>query len=555
MALAACESDDEKIVESINDLNDALECSKDQKCSDDSSSDTDTPETDTPETDTPETDTPETDTPETDTPETDNHSPVVNNYSIVMDQGESIVLNLSAIDIDGDQLNFEILTNPSNGELKWVEGELSYQADESFIGIDSFTFHASDGISISNIATVSIQVNETQIAEDLENTVRIFLMAGQSNMEGNNTKLSALEKLICHGDENFSVSGVDCGSYDVDDGEIETLFISEEAPLNDYYDPYSGEEDLVVTKLGSFLCKVGKITDANCEAAFDLTDRIFATVSDYYYNGEKYAYGNDAYKQMSTALGVSQLQADGHLNESIFEARQDVNVIQYQGKLTDGKLSFNSKKGPLTPNFGAKDGKYGPELSFGHYIGEHIDSDVLLLKVVQGGTDLRVDWKTPCSSNNAGNQLTAEELGQESLYSSLIQKANEIKNPEVSHALFPEYEEKNMEIAGFIWFQGWNDGLDDVNKENYETNLECMLEDLRDDLSLPELPVVIVQSHVGDPDNLVQVGQANVAQKTENTNLAITDDLSGYYHYDSAAQLVIGKRIAEQMIPMIKPND
>ncbi|MHC4744945.1 MAG: sialate O-acetylesterase, partial [Planctomycetota bacterium] len=171
--------------------------------------------------------------------------------------------------------------------------------------------------------------------------------------------------------------------------------------------------------------------------------------------------------------------------------------------------------------------------------------------VVQGGTDLRVDWKTPCSTANTGNNLTPEELAQDSLYDALIAKAMEIQDPDTLAQYFPQYAGKTAQVVGFVWFQGWNDGLNPLNQTNYKTNMTCLLNDLRSDLGQSSLPVVIAQSHVGEPDNLVQVGQAEVAAEFDNTELAVTDDLSGYYHYDNAAQLVIGQRMANAMTSLL----
>jgi hypothetical protein len=370
-------------------------------------------------------------------------------------------------------------------------------------------------------------------------------MAGQSNMEGNNTTLPRLEELICHADSNFTLKDLTCGSTDIESSLLTKLFLDTEKPLNDYYYAQSAYPDHpVVVKLGSFLCAAGKLSlpGENCGTlSFDLTDRLFATVSGYYYhNGnQRYQWGHDAFKQMSAAMGVSAIQADGYVTTELLAERSDVTVLQFQGRLAaDGTLSFTERSGLLCTNFGASADRYGPELMFGHYMGDLLDDDVLLLKVVQGGTDLRVDWKTPCSSANVGNNFTAEELGQDSLYDALIAKAEEIRDSDKLAQYFPHYAGKTAQIAGFVWFQGWNDGLNSLNQNNYETNLRCLLNDLRSDLGESNLPVVIAQSHVGEPDNPVQMAQEQVAAAFDNTELAVTDDLSGYYHFDNAAHLL-----------------
>ena len=50
-------------------------------------------------------------------------------------------------------------------------------------------------------------------------------------------------------------------------------------------------------------------------------------------------------------------------------------------------------------------------------------------------------------------------------------------------------------MAGFVFFQGWNDMVDGAQREekyvNYTKRLAMMIDDLRKELGSPELPVVI----------------------------------------------------------------
>jgi hypothetical protein len=396
--------------------------------------------------------------------------------------------------------------------------------------------------------------NTVPVAEDTTDIVKVFLMAGQSNMEGNNTTIPSLEQLICRANSDYTLPGTTCGSFDIGNEELTRLFLDPEDPFDDYHAALADYGDSPVTrKLGGFLCEAGTLSldDEDCNTHnFDLTGRLFADVSEYYLKDStlSYAWGNDAFKQMTTAMGVTGVYYDGHLSSDLLLESEDVVVLQFSGSLVDGStLSLSQRKGLLRPGFGSKTNNFGPELTFGHYMGSLFANDVLLLKVVQGGTDLRVDWKTPCSSENSGNNFTPEELAQDSLYDALIEKAIEIQDPDQLADYFPQYAGKRAQIAGFVWFQGWNDGGQAVNEANYETNLTCLINDLRSDLGLPDLPVVIAQSHRGDSDSPVPSAQVTVAEGLDYTELAITNDLSGYYHFDTAAHLVIGKRMAEKM--------
>jgi Ca2+-binding RTX toxin-like protein len=65
---------------------------------------------------------------------------------------------LAASDVDGDILTFEIVTPPAHGVLTGVAPKLTYTPAENFVGGDSFTFRASDGRDMSELATISISV-------------------------------------------------------------------------------------------------------------------------------------------------------------------------------------------------------------------------------------------------------------------------------------------------------------------------------------------------------------------------------------------------------------
>lgn len=65
-------------------------------------------------------------------------------------------------DVDGDTLSAVLNAGPSNGGLTLnSDGSFTYTPDTNFVGTDTFTYHANDGTADSNVATVTITVNET----------------------------------------------------------------------------------------------------------------------------------------------------------------------------------------------------------------------------------------------------------------------------------------------------------------------------------------------------------------------------------------------------------
>jgi hypothetical protein len=57
---------------------------------------------------------------------------------------------------------------------------------------------------------------------------------------------------------------------------------------------------------------------------------------------------------------------------------------------------------------------------------------------------------------------------------------------------FPDYDGSQVRMAGFVWYHGWNDGVDpQVAVPEYEQNLVNLIVDVRKEFDAPELPVVI----------------------------------------------------------------
>jgi hypothetical protein len=57
---------------------------------------------------------------------------------------------------------------------------------------------------------------------------------------------------------------------------------------------------------------------------------------------------------------------------------------------------------------------------------------------------------------------------------------------------FPSYDDRGYELAGFVWYHGWNDGVNPKTAvPEYETNLVNLIKDMRKELNAPRLPVVI----------------------------------------------------------------
>jgi len=217
-------------------------------------------------------------------------------------------------------------------------------------------------------------------------------------------------------------------------------------------------------------------------------------------------------------------------------------------------VNFLGKHGDLTVGYGVPSKCFGPEYNFGHAVGDHFDEQVLLIKTAWGGKSLGRDFLSPSSALPTDKEFAAmvEEKNAQ------IRKRNE-KDPSKAKPLitreeleapyghfyremlkqvretladlknrFPSYAGQGYEIAGFVWFQGWNDQFNDQWSSSYGEYLANFIRDVRKDLAVPHLPVVIgvigfdgmresrPGKDGGDSARVkIQRGQASMADRSE----------------------------------------
>ena len=177
-------------------------------------------------------------------------------------------------------------------------------------------------------------------------------------------------------------------------------------------------------------------------------------------------------------------------------------------------IKFLGRKGPLTIGYGSP-GRTGAELEFGHMMGEHFDEPVILIKAAWGGHSLFQLFRSPSAGLPGDERLQAELEQRQNRVKQDNEKNNrnnplptmeDIKAPYGSsyrsmmaevkdvfdncQTLFPELEGKKLEVAGFVWFQGFNDQWGDAPGE-YESNMRHFIRDVRKDLNAPKMPFVI----------------------------------------------------------------
>ncbi|MEO1625721.1 MAG: sialate O-acetylesterase, partial [Bacteroidota bacterium] len=156
--------------------------------------------------------------------------------------------------------------------------------------------------------------------------------------------------------------------------------------------------------------------------------------------------------------------------------------------LENAWLYFDRPEGVLKSNVTVGQGAYsdliGPELMFAHQLDELYEEPILIIKTAWGGKSLAVDFRPP----SAGGQTGA-------YYTDMIETVQRVTQNLSTE--FPTLNANEFEMAGFVWFQGWNDGESEEYMTEYESNLRHLVEDVRTDLGVADLPIVIASSGHG----------------------------------------------------------
>ncbi len=177
-------------------------------------------------------------------------------------------------------------------------------------------------------------------------------------------------------------------------------------------------------------------------------------------------------------------------------------------------IKFLERKGGLTIGYGSRD-RTGVELEFGTVMGDHFEEPVLLIKAAWGGHSLFKLFRSPSAGTPSEEALQQElEKAQERVKknnekrskndplptmkditdvygSSYRNMLAEVKDTFDNYEeMFPVLKGKKLEIAGFVWFQGWNDMYNGAELE-YASNMKNFVNDVRKDLNAPNMPFVI----------------------------------------------------------------
>jgi alpha-galactosidase len=188
-------------------------------------------------------------------------------------------------------------------------------------------------------------------------------------------------------------------------------------------------------------------------------------------------------------------------------------------------LESGEKHGRLTVGYGAggRGPKIGPELTFGITMQNHVGEPILLIKTSWGGKSLNTDFRPPSAGPYEFNQQQLENFKKRGkdvaearkektertgvYYRLMLEHIHKVLAD--IRRVYPDYDAKaGYELAGFVWFQGWNDMVDGStyptrgqpgSYDAYSKNLAHFIRDVRRDLKAPKLPFVIGVMGAGGP--------------------------------------------------------
>jgi hypothetical protein len=247
--------------------------------------------------------------------------------------------------------------------------------------------------------------------------------------------------------------------------------------------------------------------------------------------------------------GQSNMSGYASANDLTADQKQTVEKVKIYTDMTwenNGKLK---KWLTLGPGFGSSANNIGPELYIGRTLSEKLpDTKIALIKVCCGSTYLgnypskaSDCWVPPSSNNgNAGPHYTR-------MLSAIETALNSFTSAFDTAQYTPRW-------AGFVWLQGEFDGQVKSLADAYEANLTYLINDVRKDLKVDDLPAIIPMIDVQNSrqyNSTVRAAEVAVTKKLKNVD---TLDTKGFptdgVHYKAQGQVKIGTVTAQRWLDM-----
>ncbi len=187
--------------------------------------------------------------------------------------------------------------------------------------------------------------------------------------------------------------------------------------------------------------------------------------------------------------------------------------------------SDEEKTGRLTAGYGAdaRGPKIGPEFTFGLTMEKQLDEPIVIIKTAWGGKSLNTDFRPPSAGPYEFNATQLEQFAKQNkdvaeIRAKRAEATGHFYRLMIEHVhnvladlkrVYPDYDaDEGYELAGFVWFEGWNDMVDQGTYpqrgqpggyDQYSEVMAQFIRDVRRDLSAPDMPFVIGVMGVNGP--------------------------------------------------------
>lgn len=290
------------------------------------------------------------------------------------------------------------------------------------------------------------------------------------------------------------------------------------------------------------------------------------------------------------------LKADEAYREKVMDACAVSDRI-YIASIADR----NEKSGKLGVGYGADEVKIGPEYGFGLSMAQKVKGPILLIKASWGGKSLMYDFRPPSAQDFKETKAYADMVEkdkqrrikhesdaqsfperekkyeadlaayQEKMKTATDEEKRKLREPKkprkppgepkpanidndgfywnemVKHVNavladpkkhHPDYDAgQGYEIAGFVWFQGFNDQFDPEWSGNYADNMKVFIKDVRATFQTPDMPFVIgvlgtARTKEKVDENAVSIAQREAANDPEfKGNVLSVESYKDYSNY------------------------
>ena len=249
---------------------------------------------------------------------------------------------------------------------------------------------------------------------------------------------------------------------------------------------------------------------------------------------------NGLAKPLKVFILAGQSNMQGHVNVSTFDSMADdrkTASILKEMRTAGGKPKVCDKvwissigcadddtteqTGKLTTGFGTSTESIGPEFTFGIYMEKALNEPILIIKTSWGGKNLHTDFRPPGAgpygwsdfelnqNNERGDDHPKNKAEKDAAtgvcYRLMLGHVKKVLG-DIKRVVPTHDPGQGYEIAGFVWFQGFNDLVSDWTYEKgnqpggydlYSTLLAQFIRDVRKDLNAPKMPFVIGVMGIG----------------------------------------------------------